>query len=114
MKDVEPKARVAPNQWWEKFVDQLSLKPEYREFLLGINLTMILDGKERRLIANTPDGQREVHFTTISGTPALAYIGEETSGCPKIKFVLIPGLPLEEITRQGLLDKRLWGGVEEL
>jgi len=113
MTEKEPEITATPNPWWEKIVSQLPVDQEYKRFLLSINVTPVKEGKERKLFANTPDGQREVQFSTVSGTPALAYVEEETTNGPKIKFVLLPRLPLEEITRRGLLDKRLWGGVEE-
>ena len=113
-KEEEPKIKANPNPWWKEIVNQLPVNLEYRDFLLGINVTLDAKGKERKLFANTPDGIREVKFTTISGISAIAYIPEEEiPNGPKIKFVLLPGLPLEEITRQGLLDKKQWGGVEE-
>jgi hypothetical protein len=113
--EKEPKIEANPNPWWAKIVNQLPVNPKYKEFLLEINATPVMEGKDRKLVANTPDGRKEVKLTTICETPALAYILEETPNGPKIKFVLLPGLPTEEITRQGLLvEKKKWGDIEKV
>jgi len=111
-KEVEPK--TIPNPWWEKIVNQLPLDEKYKKTLLKINVVPVREGKERKLVASTPDGQKEVQFTTVSGIPVIAYIEEQTPLGPRIKFFPVPGLPSEEITRQGLTNKKQWGGIEEL
>jgi len=114
MKEEEPKTITAPNPWREKIVNQLPLDEEYKKTLLKINVVPVREGKERKLFASTPDGEREIDFTTISGTPVIAYIKEQTLSGPRIRFFPVPNLPLEEITRQGLTNKKQWGSIEEL
>ena len=100
--------------WWQSVVEEVSRtweqqNPPLKNFLLSLGL----ERQGGKLWANTPDGRREVQFSTLSGTPVVAYQkGVDANQIPILAFVAIPGLPWNEITRVGLADKTLWGGVE--
>jgi len=101
--------------WWQSVVEEAAKtweqpNPKLKSFLSNLDL----ERKDGKLWANTPEGRRTVFFSTINSIPVVAYQkGIDTSQKPIIAFVFIPGLPWNEITRAGLIDKLHWGGVEE-
>ncbi len=98
------------NSWWESTVGEAAAlwrqkNPELKEFLLSLHL----ERQGGKLLADTPDGRREVQFSTISGKPVVAYVKEvDPNNTPILSCVAIPSLPWHEITRGGIPSKVAW------
>lgn len=98
------------NNWWESIIDTLSARweqenPKLKEVLKNLQL----ERRAGKLFAQTPDGHREVHFTSVSGTPVIAYVRRTSpDNRPIISCLAVPGLPWHEITRNGSLTKAQW------
>jgi len=102
--------------WWQSVVKAASAtwgkeNHELQDALLKLHIKK----EGEKLMADTPDGRREVQFSSVNSTPVIAYTkGVDSNQKPVICLLAIPGLPWHEITRGSQVNKLHWGGVEKL
>ncbi len=69
---------------------------EQKEAIKSLGLALDEQGN---LVASTPDGRREVKFSSVNGTRVIAYQIGEKGGVPMLKVLPLPFLKKEIITR---------------